>query len=54
MKNESNEILNSFLIRSTLKKIFFKSKYINCKATATKKKIYGVINSECRVKPKDS
>ena len=47
-------MLNSFLIRNALKKIFFKSKYINCKATATKKKIYGVINNECLVKPKDN
>ena len=46
-------MLNSFLIRNALKKIFFKSKYINCKATATKKKIYGVMNSECLVNPKD-
>ena len=47
-------MLNSFLIRNALKKIFFKSKYINCKATATRKKIYGVMNSECLVKPKDN
>ena len=47
-------MVNSFVIRNTLKNIFFKSKYINCKPTATKKKIYGVINNECLVKPKDN
>ena len=45
-------MLNIFLIRYAFEKRFLKSKYINCKATATKKKRYGIINNECLVKPK--
>ena len=47
-------MLNIFFIMNALEKIFCKSKYNNCKAIATKKEIYGVMNSECLVKPKDN
>ena len=47
-------MVNIFLISRSLENIFFRSKYIICKPTATKKKIQGKINNVCLVNPNES